>query len=42
MIFIIRYTHLYNGQKLKTKEKIKKEISNCAKAKGKQFCEVIR
>ena len=42
MIFIISYTHLYNGQKLKKKGKMKKEISNCAKDKGKQFCEVIR
>ena len=42
MIFKISYTHLYNSQTLKKKEKMKKEISNCAKAKGKQFCEVIR
>ena len=39
MIFIISYTHLYNGQKLKKKGKMKKEIS---KDKGKQFCEAIR
>ena len=37
---LLSYT-LYYSRKLKEKERLKREIPNCAKAMRKQFCEVI-